>query len=182
MRPLPGASPRQLQVLLAFMGLAVTGLLVARTPVVFVLCVGVAALVVAPAMGIIMTLLGAAVPAARRNEAFGWMASANYVGSAAWTAGAGVIVVHSSHAAIVLTSLSLLAGAVIALKVGAAQSSETIVLPAPIALPEPRPERRPRSRRCTTGHRGRSRWPTRQLDAKGGNPMTKDFTCSFKDF
>ena len=109
------------------------------------------------------------------------MASANYVGSAAWTAGAGVIVVHSSHAAIVLTSLSLLAGAVIALKVGAARAPRPSCSPRRSRFPNPG-RSASRSRRCTTGHRGRSRWPTRRLDAKGGNPMTKDFTCSFKDF
>ena len=144
MRPLPGAPARQLQVLMAFMGLAVIGLFLARTPVVFVSMVGVAALVVAPAMGIIMTLLGQAVPAARRNEAFGWMASSNYVGSAAWTAGAGLLVVHSSDAAIALTCVSLLGGAALALGLGSLPDSgrpAQIVLPAPIQLPEPRPAR-----------------------------------------
>jgi MFS family permease len=137
MRPLPGAAARQLPVLLAFMGLAVTGLFLARTPVLFVVMVGFAALVVAPSMGIIMTLLGQAVPADRRNEAFGWMASANYIGAAAWTAGAGVLVLHGTGPAVALTCVSLLAGAVLAAKVGSAAELPGL----PIVLPDPRPER-----------------------------------------
>jgi MFS family permease len=148
-RPLPGRPARQLQLLLVSMALAVVGLFLARTPQAFVFAMGVAALVVAPSMGIIMTLLGQAVPASRRHEAFGWMASANYVGGAAWTAGAGVLVVHGNGAAVALTCGSLLVGAALALKVG----SPSTVPPAPvppalpplpgntIVLPEPRPAR-----------------------------------------
>jgi MFS family permease len=117
-RPLPGRPARQLQALLAWMGLAVALLQVTGSPLVFVLTVGAAALGVAPSMGIIMTLLGEAVPAQRRSEAFGWMASANYLGGAAWTAGAGVLVLHGTGSAVGLTALSLLAGAALALKAG----------------------------------------------------------------
>ena len=114
---LPGSPARQLQALLAFMGLAVTGLFLAHTPLVFVLLVGLAALAVAPSMGIIMTLLGQAVAPDRRAEAFGWMASANYVGAALWTAGAGALADHGTGPALGLACLSLLGATVLALRV-----------------------------------------------------------------
>ena len=132
-RPLPGRPARQLQLLLAWMALAVALLRVTSSPAVFVLTVGAAALGVAPSMGIIMTLLGEAVPTQRRSEAFGWMASANYLGGAAWTAGAGFLVLQGGGAAVALTALSLLAGAVLALRAGQdTAAGAAIVLTVPI--------------------------------------------------
>jgi Major Facilitator Superfamily len=150
--PLPGRPARQLQVLLAWMALAVALLRVTGSPVVFVLTVGAAALGVAPSMGIIMTLLGDAVPARRRSEAFGWMASANYLGGAAWTAGAGLLVVHGTGTAVGLTALSLLAGAALALKAGQEPATAAVVLTIPIDDALLLPERELASLTAEGGH------------------------------
>jgi MFS family permease len=152
-RPLPGRPARQLQLLLAWMGLAVALLRVTSSPLVFVLTVGAAALGVAPSMGIIMTLLGEAVPAQRRSEAFGWMASANYLGGAAWTAGAGVLVLHGTDAAVGLTALSLLAGAALALKAGPDPvAAAAVVLTGPLDDAQLLPERELASLTAEGGH------------------------------
>jgi MFS family permease len=104
-------------------------------------------------MGIIMTLLGEAVPAQRRSEAFGWMASANYLGGAAWTAGAGVFVLHGTDAAVGLTALSLLAGAALALKAGPDPvAAAAVVLTGPLDDAQLLPERELASLTAEGGH------------------------------